>query len=268
MADRKDIALVTIANDAFVDGCMTMIYSFLKHNEFGCDIVVMHSDVYAKLSERNQIRIKTLSDNIIMHKIDDLKYDNIMLRFKQKPGYIERFLPSVLTVEMFELLGAYEKILFLDSDILVIKSIMDVFKNENAVVCTPDSGVYPCKMDVSARFNGGFIYVAGEYDDTFLKRFSATLSATKRIVLMEQDILNIMLRGKIRMMDSSYNCLKRCFRDDIYRAGMIEKDIRAIHYVGEKPWMAKTSAWEKRYTKIELHWHKYHSEMMGKLPNV
>lgn len=138
--------------------------------------------------------------------------------------FISRGIWSVATFyRLFipEVLVGYDKVLYLDCDILVMDSLVDLFKTDlNGYM----SGcVYDCVRYMPSRnrikdievlgvsdykkyFNSGVIlFNTKEIDkDKFQKEFMHILK-TKNLPFLDQDILNVIMRDKYLPLDFGYN---------------------------------------------------------------
>ncbi len=83
----------------------------------------------------------------------------------------------------------------------------------------------------------------------------------RNMALADQTIMNSFFNNPIPSLNSNYNCLKRCFRNDNFK--FFSDNVKIIHYVGAKPWDKVKLGFEKGYTKIEQLWHN-EKELMDK----
>jgi lipopolysaccharide biosynthesis glycosyltransferase len=153
--------LCTICNDSFLPGAKVLISSFLKNNiEFEGDIVVFYSENYSSLSIESQTELLKISNKIIFKKINEKDYLDVFLRFKNIYAGTNklRFLPSLFTYEAFDLANEYDKILYLDSDMLILSNIMEVFSLTQEIVATPDTSNFNINGSYN-QFNGGFLFI-------------------------------------------------------------------------------------------------------------
>ena len=71
------IALFTICNDSYAEGCLTMIYSFMRNNpDLDTDFIILHDEgKYCRLGKDTMVKISSLSKSIHFEKIDSNKYE-------------------------------------------------------------------------------------------------------------------------------------------------------------------------------------------------
>ena len=132
------------------------------------------------------------------------------------------FAPFFLPADM-------KRILFLDSDVVVLSDLFEFYTNalgEQMIAGVLDSN------DQSEYINSGFALVdVAKYCALFgsLDLFVAAACKVTNIQYPDQDILNALFRGK-----------KKCFYNEMYyptRSTLNRKKALVVHYVGKhKPW--------------------------------
>lgn len=169
-----------------------------------------------------------------------------------------------------------EKIIYLDCDIIVRKSLLDLWNidlTDKAIAGVPDSATY----DVSTYnrlkynpsigyFNAGVLILNLKYwrtHSTTEDFLSFVKNYPERIVWHDQDVLNYVLREKKLSLNYKYNLQENfMFPEDrslmlytdwdaIYKAG---KDPVIIHYSGpRKPWIVEcNSPYKSEFFKYKL----------------
>ena len=127
-----NIAIATVTNSEFLEGSLVLIHSFLKHNPgFEGDILIIHEKKDESLTQQLSVfrNVKYIQpSNQLMEKIDVLKTSD--LNFESK--YI-RF----LSLEIFNISG-YEKILYLDSDMLCLGDVSHLLHLKTDFAACPD----------------------------------------------------------------------------------------------------------------------------------
>jgi lipopolysaccharide biosynthesis glycosyltransferase len=270
-------AVTTILNDSFAEYFYVFVTSFLEHNRwFDGDIIIMHNDDFSFLSNKNINKISKLYSNIIFRKIETTKdYLYVIKEFKNRvnPAF-HRFTASILTIETFNITG-YDKILYLDADTLVINDIKELFLAKSDIVVTNDTSDYITTNQIKLandsnsqlKLNGGFLLVDKEFNqksDHVMNIFSE-FDKIPDITFLDQSILNYYLkRYEVLFINANYNLLKRCFNDSKKELlKKYDKNIKIIHYVGEKPWQIKQKDFEKSYTEIEKFWLNSYNKCKG-----
>lgn len=262
-------ALVTILNNPFAEHFYVFINSFLENNPwFNGDLIIMYSDELSQLSDDKIEDLKLFYRKTIFKKIDTSgDYNDVINLFKSKISQnFHRFIPSVLTIETFNFTD-YDKVLYLDSDMLVINSLKDLYLLDHDIAVTRDTSEYikvPAIKKAGSddiSLNGGFLLLSGSFmrSDTHVKNMLNLFPKLSNPKFLDQSLLNEYFKNfDVLFLSSDYNLLKRCF-DDSKRDELINslKDIKIIHYVGEKPWNLKKKEFEKNYKAIEKLWLDY-----------
>ncbi len=262
-------ALVTILNNPFADHFYVFINSFLENNPwFNGDLIIMYSDELSQLSDDKIEELKFFYRKTIFKKIDTTgHYNDVITLFKSKISKnFHRFIPSVLTIETFNFID-YDKVLYLDSDMLVVNSLRDLYLIDHDIVATRDTSDYIRKPVIKKSgsdeipLNGGFLLLNGSFmrSDKHVKNMLNLFPKIKSPKFLDQSLLNEYLKNfDVLFVSSDYNLLKRCF-DDTKAEELVRslKDIKIIHYVGEKPWNIKKKEFEKNYKAIEKLWLDY-----------
>jgi len=254
------IGLCTVCNDSFIDGACVMISSFVKNNKwYNGDIIVLYNSKHSDLSIGNMDRLSKLYDKIIFKNIDERDYEGVFNRFIKmyKGTKRERFLPSFFTYDAFELSKKYNKLLFLDADMVILSDVSEIFHLTDNIIVTPDAGVYNIISEYKT-FNGGFILCNGDQSDHKRNLLGYSL-ISEDISIAEQGIMNDYFNGNVTMINTNYNCLKRCFPDSNF--SNFKHDVKIIHYVGAKPWHTNKDNNESKYTKLEEFWIKANNEI-------
>ena len=227
--NKLNISLSTICNDDFIDGARVMIYSFLRHNSwFKGKIIVYHNDEFSPLSNENMSSINELYDNVEFKHVDPTIYKNLIGIFIKGNKQQRRLVPSLFTFEVFEDIKYYDKMLYLDSDMVVLSDISEIFNLKQDLVVTPDAGEYIHRN--YETFNGGFLFLNNSISSNeYRKKLISHSEGMKSMQLADQTIMNSFFQEGLPMLSIDYNCLKRCFSDSKFKS--YSSNIKIIHYV-------------------------------------
>lgn len=262
---KEKLGVFTICNNQFVEGCKTMLYSFLRHNKwFKEDIIIAYSEEQP-LSNENQEYIKELYDKIIFKKYDLTCYEKLFDHWNNKIQ--NKYRPSILTLEIFGLVD-YDRIIYIDSDMLILGSIQELIN-------LPQGPVYACchektTIERNTKFkyshpytyiNAGFFVITKPYIGQDIKNNIIKIGETFKFSgskwfhsCFEQDILNQYLSTEnCILIPNVYNTLKRVFQNNKRQVS----NEKIIHYICEKPWNSNSS----EYQYIDALWHRYNDEM-------
>lgn len=264
---QQNIALALASNNLFVPYMSTLLCSILEHSvhEYNYDILVLTQDI-SEINKKHIINMFRKSDNFRIRFIDPSRLINGYNFHIRGHFSMETYYRLVLP----ELLPDYEKILYLDSDMIVQADIASLY-NENV-----DGYLLAgCHDADTAGLYNGFEPGKKKYTDTILKlkepyqyfQAGALLInlaefrkqyTTKEILkfsisnkweLLDQDILNKLCEGQVKYVDMSWNVmvdfggirqkniigLAPKWLYDMYITA--RKNQYIIHYAGpEKPW--------------------------------
>jgi len=232
---NEKFVVTTVCNDLFVPGLKSLIKSIIKHNVwFNYDIVVFHNNSSTKLSNKSKKDLTNFYSKIKFKNVDDI-YDKINIKKNSR----KRFISSFLTIETFNMIG-YDKAIFLDSDMLCLGDLSDVFSYDIDFGVTRDTNKYNLQTKNSYNknitFNGGFLVVGKRYlnSKTYNDLFDLCNNTTTDFA--DQFVMNEYFKNKnIFYFNSKYNALKRCFPDEKFNN--VFNDVRLLHFVGKKPWI-------------------------------
>ncbi len=211
------------------------------------------------LSERNYNEIaKFNTDNTSIDFVDVTKYmdsfsDKLHLRdYYTNATYYRMFLPSIAK--------EYDKILYLDSDIIVLDDIANLFNhdiNDNLVGAIVEDvmtnfdvfGTYVEKalgIDRYKFFNAGILVMnTKQFRELDIEnKFLELISNFKFVVTQDEDYLNVLCKGRIKFIDEGWN------RAPIPGTQLDTDKLKLIHYkITWKPWnysdvMYEDSFWD------------------------
>ena len=253
LTNKNIIPVVLISSNLYVPQTATTITSIINN-----------------CSQRNNLLFYILSDNITKKKQYRLKkYINqegadvefIEITQEMLAKFANCGIPSHMTTTTFlkllipELLPAYDKILYVDSDIMVRKDITPLINEDISNyyfgMVEDVANTYHAKRlwkeRASDYYNAGVIIFNSKLLRTvfYLEKIEKKLNEnTKKYVLADQDLINDVFRGKIKTLSPTWN-FHHSFHDkfvfyvpnDADEYKRIENDPAIIHYVGkEKVW--------------------------------
>lgn len=269
MLDKTyNIAMITDEN--YVMPTIVALTS-LDINSFGCifDVYVLTNNLSEKTSELfykqkfSNLNIKTIDASNITNKFKNIK-QNTHVTYS---ALLKFYLPQVLTEA--------DKVLYLDSDILVQKDIHELFDidiNEYYALVTRDYQailnyhVNKIGLTDGSYFNSGIMLLnlkKMREDNATDKLISYKLNTMYHF--MDQDAFNVIFGNKVKYISYRYNILS-CFVEDldmyelsdIYQEDLtgyktkksLYQSCAIIHLGGEKkPWIYNLGYLSKLYKK-------------------
>ncbi len=192
-------------------------------------------------------------------KINKYQSQNVNIEFVDLNYYIEKVKDKLYTRDYYSkttyfrlfianLYPQYDKAIYLDSDIVVLGDISELYNKDigdNLVAAAPDDVIQTTKVfqeyaekvvgvsDYRNYFNAGILLMnLDEFRKfNFQEKFLYLLETVKFTVAQDQDYLNRLCKGKVKIIDKGWD------RMPIATDNMPIEDIKIIHYnLGQKPW--------------------------------
>lgn len=213
-------------------------------------------------SAENTYLIKVLNTDISeenKEKIGKYKHDNVDIEFVDLTNYIEKVKDKLYTRDYYSkttyfrlflpnLYPQYDKVLYLDSDIVILDDIAKLYNTEmgdNLVAAAPDDVIqfndvfqeYVEKVvgvaDHRKYFNAGILLM--NLDEMrkfeFQEKFIYSLDRITFAVAQDQDYLNRLCKGRVKLIDRIWN------RMPIADSTIKTEDVKLVHYnLAFKPW--------------------------------
>lgn len=225
---------LAVAIQSLIDNCSEE-YTYL--------IKILHTDIreenkkkIAKYERRN-VDIEFVDLNYYIKKVKDKLYTR---DYYSKTTYFRLFLPN--------LYPQYDKALYLDSDIVILDDIARLYNidmGDNLVAAAPDDVIqtfpvfqtYVEKVvgvaDYRNYFNAGILLMNLHQlrRFKFQEKFLYLLDKIKFSVAQDQDYLNRMCKGRVKLFEKEWN------RMPIANAGIKPENVKLVHYnLAFKPW--------------------------------
>ena len=213
-------------------------------------------------SKKYYYSIKILYTNIKEEnkkKINKYKRENVNIEFVDLNYYIEKVKDKLYTRDYYtnttyfrlfiaNLYPQYNKAIYLDSDIVVLGDIAELYNQDigdNLVAAAPDDVIQTIKVfqeyaekvvgvaDYRNYFNAGILLMnLDEFRKfNFQDKFLYLLETIKFTVAQDQDYLNRLCKGKVKIIDKAWD--KMPVANDDFD----DKDLKIIHYnLADKPW--------------------------------
>lgn len=225
-------------------------------------LAVSLQSLIANASEKNYYSIKVLHTNISAEnkkKISRYEQENVNIEFVDLNYYIEKIQDKLYTRDYYSkttyfrlflpnLYPQYDKVLYLDSDIVILDDIAKLYHTDmgdNLVAGAPDDVIQNIKVfqdyaekvvgvaDYRKYFNAGVLLM--NLDELrkfkFQEKFIYSLEKIKFAVAQDQDYLNRLCKGRVKLIDKGWNRMP--MPDDKIKTS----DIKLIHYnLAYKPW--------------------------------
>lgn len=232
-------------DDDFVIGYIGFIKSFLHYNKwFDYDFIVFDLGI----SDENKKKMLSYYDKIQFRKIQKKNYSDVNMS-----GTQEKLKNTYYTLDVF-LLSEYDRIVFLDMDLIVLGDISELFTDS----C--DFGAcygYNAKADeLRTDFNSGVFSVSKKWlnKDTYKQLLRII---RKGFSMPDQKCLNRFFRGKTVFYDKIYNVEKRMLHSVKHKSTF--KRAVILHFIAEKPWQKeKSNDIERSFGDVEKIWWEWY----------
>ena len=213
-------------------------------------------------SQENYYVIKILYTNMSeesKEKISKYTRENVNIEYVDLNYYIEKIKSKLYTRDYFSmttyfrlfisnLYPQYNKAIYLDCDIVLLKDIAELYNidiGDNLLGAVPDDIIQKNEVfqeyvekvvgvaSYKTYFNAGMLVM--NLDELrkfqFQEKFLYLLENVKFSVIQDQDYLNRICKGRVKLIDTAWNLMPTASDD------MKEEDIKLIHYNYQyKPW--------------------------------
>jgi lipopolysaccharide biosynthesis glycosyltransferase len=242
-------ALCIMLDDNFMKLFRVFAKSFLQHNRwFDNDLVVI--DV--GLSDKSKAEIKTYFYRADFRKPKKNNYGQVNMN-----RTADRLKNTYYTIDLF-LYDDYDRIVFLDVDIVVQGDIKELFNFEGSIGAVK---CYALKQDkLVDSMNAGVFVIGKKLLNTQIYRKLMRIIARGHS-MPEQRAMNILFRDQIEWFPKKYNVEKRMLHSKAF-PDQWEKAV-IIHYVAQKPYEESDNHLECTYGEIEKIWWDYHNKLGG-----
>lgn len=244
--EKSIIPIFFTVDDTYVPFLSVTLQSILEksNSDYNYEIKIL----YAKLSDESK------------NKISKYERDNITIEYVDVSEYLEKVKDKLYTRDYFSmttyfrlfiasLYPQYNKAIYLDSDIVVLRDIAELYNidlGDNLVGAVPDDIIQKNKVfqeyvekvvGVSSYrnyFNAGVLVMNLEElrNYHFEEKFVYLLGTVKYAIIQDQDYLNRICKGRVKLIDFGWNIMPSASAREIE-----EENINLIHYNYQyKPW--------------------------------
>lgn len=212
--------------------------------------------LYTNVTEENKIKIKKYETENISIEFVDL---NKQLEEIKEKLYTRNYFSNTTYYRLFipELYPEYDKAVYIDSDTVCLSDIAELYNTDmgdNLIAGIPDGVIQAIDIfkdyvervvgvaDYNNYFNAGVIVMNLKElrDYKFEEKFIYMLEKIKFEVAQDQDYLNRLCKGRVKILDYSWNRMPVM--------GKTEEKINLIHYnLGAKPWYFENVVYQEYF---------------------
>lgn len=279
--DKENINITLITDSRYTLPTAVSMYSAIKNK---CDTSIYNFYIITEnttpkdndflLSLKN-LAPNSVNINLIPRNEPDLPYENMERFLQYKVGMHKIYLS--------EILNKIDKVIYMDGDTVVLKDLRDLFDIDvsNVYAAVAKDGIYyrfPKEMKEMGLDKRGYYFNSGvmlhnlveQRKDNIVEKL-VTYVKTNKDFYGDQDVLNVVMNDKLKLMSYRYNCISTFFEaDDLnflssYFGEKLPKETfyiyensTIIHYAGDKPWL-------DNYSPLYLKdlWFKYYNEVVA-----
>lgn len=247
------INIVCTIDDSYIQHCGVMLHSLYRNNsQARLTVFIIHNGLKEKSKRKLEKFLRSFIESLSFIKVDDsLLADCPLSHHVSLATYFRLFIPEVLPKDI-------DKVLFLDSDMIIRKSIIplwetDVSAYSHAAVESPNSHDAKKRLEIPLSFpyfNAGMLLinlVFWRQEKIFSKAIDFISSHKEKILWWDQDVLNYLLYKYWLPIDPIWNSLGGLWSENFamlpeaslpaYQLAKIDPTI--VHFSGAgacKPW--------------------------------
>jgi len=261
-------------DDSYVKYMMVAMNSLIDHATMAHDyrLYVLSTNI----SDKNAEALKAMETANVFIEIVDVSEE--LKKTADKMSVRDYYsLTTYYRIFIAEMFHEYDKVLYLDSDIILLQDVAELYKynlGDNYVGAVQDylvahTDVYGeyvenvLGISKNAYFNAGILLINSRQfrKQNLKKKFIELLDMYTFVVAQDQDYLNILCQNKILWIDSKWN------------VQMSESETRKLEKVGlvhynlaEKPWHFESGKYAEFFWKYAMGT-KYYSVLKDELAN-
>lgn len=244
---------VSVCNKDYLIGYEVMLKSLIENNPRVVNENIPFIIISNDLTEDDLITSKKIHKNITIKNFDTTKYSEIEKLKEQHMAF-----GDYTKYEIFSL-SEFEKIIFLDSDIVVLGKIDYLIDFKESF-----GAVRELYID---QYNTGVMVIGKEFLSEKITYDLIHLTTLYGITEhLDQDIIDYYFTDVIKPIPIEFNYLKT-YSKQIFQNTGLPKYIKILHFIAKKPWQNKPlvfleegTIWQERY------WFEYYSKIL-KLKN-
>jgi lipopolysaccharide biosynthesis glycosyltransferase len=247
---------VTLCTKDYLIGFEVLLKSLIDNNPRVIEENIPFIIISNEITEDDLVVSKKIYKNIQIKNFDETKYTRLNELKKEAMAFGDYF-----KYEIFSMIGC-EKVIFLDSDTLVLGNIDYLLDFKESFGAVRDLYI--------DQFNTGVMIIGKKYLNEGITKDLITLTDFIGITEhLDQDIINKYFIDDIIEIPLSYNFLK-IYHKPIFRNSTLAKHIKILHYVVKKPWQEKQLVpLEEGTFWLERYWLEYYAKIMKlKLPEI
>lgn len=287
--EEKVVTICFASDENYAPYLKTALYSLLCNGDTSCcyDILILHKCI-SQNSQDSILKLSKVSEKVSIRFVDVTLFDEQIVTDVGRYWSVETNYRLFLLSELFAL---YDRVLYLDCDIVVIGDVSELYYCElhgNMAGAVKGVSLRYLVFSKSAMFVNNVPYNATNYAEKYLGlkdvkeyfnagvilfdlkccrervSFEEVLSVLheKEYCLNDQDVLNIIMDGNVESLDCKWNYTNdieyHLTSSDVRRRKLYKelyrKDFKIVHYISaNKPW--------NKAVPLDNYYKKYAKEM-------
>lgn len=264
--EKNNIPIVLTSSAYYVPYMAVTIQSIIElaSDDNGYDFLIFGNNI----SEEDKIKIQTLANGRKNISIRFVYVESLLanMNYNFREGYS---VESFYRVLMMEILPNYKKVLYLDSDVVVLRDIAELYSTELgenlvAAACDPDGikcyyqnyknrALYMDKVlklfSPDNYFQSGvMLFQLENWRKTYKLQDVLNIACSPDLVWGDQDALNILCKNRVQYLDMSWNTVVDGYGGRVRDVSewapqyIIDAYLQArenpyiVHYAGVQPW--------------------------------
>ena len=254
--DNEKWAIATVCDKNFIRGTQTLFHSILHHNKnFQGDLIIICEEGFRKYEQ-----LFNMFDHVTLHIVSESLKSAALKAVNSIRGRAGSH-KLWYCLESFNLKG-YDKILFLDSDIICSGEMISLLEevtteeicaghdrawfidkvrsHDTFELLDPDANDRNIRT-ISPTFNSGVMLIDGSFIDKgiyfdLIENIN-TIPWSHTNGLNDQVIINQFFEGQIKPLSPRYNFITKLKNEIFSKSKVVMDDASFLHFVGApKPW--------------------------------
>lgn len=208
------IPIVLISDDNYMIPTIVTIQSIKSNRNFSNNYRIYI--ITTECSEENARMIEELNDDNFKVSLMYVSLEKFQELGNERGEYCQATKAALFKFEIPNLLTQYDKVIYIDGDIIVRKDLLNLYKSnlgDNYVGAVGDSAKIYSGREIVKKcdkyFNSGVMVLNLKLlrKDNIPEKLYRQKQQMKDMTLMDQDVFNIVLNPKVKLLPIKYNFL-------------------------------------------------------------
>ena len=261
--EKNNVAVAFAANDDFVPYMATMLYSIIananKDNNY--DFVVLESDI-SNQNKRTLLQMVKPFENVSLRCVNvSEKISGYTFFVGNKENFTKESYYRLLLPELME---NYEKVLYLDGDMVALTDVAELYQTElgdNLLASSRDlcgmityynpladlkhyrDKELKLKVPDDYFIAGMLLFNISEFRKQYATEYLLEFATSRQWRQHDQDVLNVLCQGRTKLVSAAWDVMAPEFNEYLPKERKAELDVslaapKILHFGGDmKPWL-------------------------------